>query len=86
MSDTWALALGILFFAVWAAFMIYHDSVSKAYTQGRIDQIRHKNLITEYRGIPAFFYRQGRKSQAKQYRLKVRNRISRNGNGTAIPR
>lgn len=83
MSDILAIALGVLFLAVWVALVSYYESATRAYTQGRIDQIRHKSKHTNYSGVPAWFYRQGRLSQAKQHKLKVHSRTTGTGYGTS---
>lgn len=85
MSDMWALALGILFLAVWVAFMYYYDSAHRSYVQGRMDQIRHKNRCPEYHGIAAMLYKRGRRDQAMRHKIVVRSRMSRNGYGTYRP-
>lgn len=86
MTDMWGLALGILFFAVWLVFMFYYDSVHQAYTQGKIDQIRHKIRYTSYHGVPAFFYRRGRIAVAKHNKARVHQKLSGNNHGPDTPR
>lgn len=86
MIDAWAVALGFVFLACWVAVVIYSSSIHKAYTQGRIDQIRRKNRRTDYKGLPSVFYRRGRRAQAMHHRLKVRSRMAGQGYGNIIPR
>lgn len=81
MSDMWALALGIVVLAIWVASVYYYDSVHSAYTQGRIDQLRHKRHDLDYKGIARMAYKRGRRAQAMRHRLIVRSRLTGNGYG-----
>lgn len=74
MSDLVAVVLGVLFLVLWACAMIYANSLSKAYTLGKEDYIRHKNRSVEYTGLARWVYRRGRRCAAVNSNSKLKSR------------
>lgn len=74
MTDLVAVALGVLFLVLWVCAMIYANSLSKAFTLGKEDYIRHKNRSVEYTGLARKAYRRGRHRAAVVSHPKLKNK------------
>lgn len=77
MNSLIATVLGVLFLVVWVCAMIYANSLTKAYTLGKEDHIRHKNRTVEYSGLARGAYRRGRRDSACIRSTHLKKRLTR---------
>lgn len=74
MSDLIAIVLGVVFLVIWVCAMIYYNSLTKAYSLGKEDYVRHKNRTVEYTGLARLAYRRGRRCAAVSGNSKLKSR------------
>lgn len=75
MTDLVAIVLGVLFLVLWVCALIYANSLTKAYSLGKEDYIRHKNRTVEYTGLARRVYRRGRRCAAVNRNTKLKSRL-----------
>lgn len=75
MSDLLALALGTLFFILWACTMIYWNSLTRAYDLGKEDYALRKKRTVHYKGLARIAYVRGRRCAACDGNKKLKSRL-----------